>query len=207
MSSTDRNTPALTNGGRRSQKPVSANSRVADSVIDDAAALQLLNEHRRSLSPAKSTTTRQVASKTTTATTRRRASRSTRQIPKTPQQIDEDAEDTVVLDHLNALRTLIEDFCEANFDFKIKGPIEPAFVRAPPELISYVGCIAMGGPNGREGWRELIDNIDLRKALVHGIIGRALQEHVLASLCFGASQALMTTLEDMERRQVNDNGM
>lgn len=202
MSSADRNTPALTNGGRRSQKPVSANSRVAE----DAAGQQLQAEHRRSLSPAKSTATRQVASKTPAAVPRQRVSRSTRQIKKTPQQIDEDAEDKVILGHLHALRALIESFCEANFDFRIKGPIEPAFIKAPPELISYIGCIAMGGPNGREGWRELIHDIDLRVALVHGIIGRALQEHVLASLCFGASQALMTKLEDMERRQVNDNG-
>lgn len=127
-------------------------------------------------------------------------------MPEESWRSEEEAADKRMASLLNSLRDKIRSFTASEFDFIIKGPIEKAFVNAPPELISYVGCIAIGGPNGREGWRELIENVNLRKALVFGIVSRAVQEHVLSSLCFGASYSLTKKLLSMEAAQVQEDG-
>lgn len=114
--------------------------------------------------------------------------------------------DAKMFELLRCLRELTVRFCERYFDFNVKGPIETAFLTAPPELIKYVGCVANGGPNGREGWRELIEERSLRKALVYGIISRVLQVHVIASLYFAADAKLINKLDSMEKSQVEKDG-
>lgn len=130
---------------------------------------------------------------------------------KTSQEATEDAEDADILGRLTELRRGTLEFCNDFFNFRIDvTPLElagSAFINAPPELIRYVGYTAIGGPKGRQGWEELLVDKVLRKALVYGIISRVLKEHVLSSLCFGASTRLMEELEDMERQQVDEDGM
>jgi len=124
----------------------------------------------------------------------------------TPQQVLEDSQDREIITSLADLRAAIEHFSESYFNFKVKGPVDATLHDAPEELLSYVGCVAMGGPNGRAGWRQLIEDPMLRKALVCGIVNRVLHEHVVSSLCFGADEALIGELEAMEQRQVDKDG-
>ncbi|KAL1304529.1 hypothetical protein AAFC00_003512 [Neodothiora populina] len=126
--------------------------------------------------------------------------------PSTPQQQKELDDDNWVCTELLALRAQIKLFCEDHFDFQIKYPVEPAFAAAPRELISYVGCVALGGSKGREGWRELIDNIVLRRALVYGIIYRVAHEHIFSSLFFGADRRLIFRLMRLEQDQMDMDG-
>ncbi|CAK3747409.1 Hypothetical predicted protein [Lecanosticta acicola] len=74
-------------------------------------------------------------------------------------------------------------------DVKVNGAtyMRQLMANAEPELIRYVGCLAMGGPNGNKDWEELLTHGDTRQALVVGIIGRALKEHVFGDLWFGGS--------------------
>ncbi|KXT15697.1 hypothetical protein AC579_116 [Pseudocercospora musae] len=84
-------------------------------------------------------------------------------------------------------------------------PAAPTFFRdllAKPEnaqLVRYIGCLAIGGSKGEAGWQELVSDQACRKALVVGIVGRALKEHVFGSLWFGATADQLKQLEDMER--------
>ena len=73
-------------------------------------------------------------------------------------------------------------------------------------LVRYVGCIAMGGPKGENGWHELFQDSDCMKGLVFGVIGRALKEHVFDALWFGASEAQEKKLLEWEIDHVQDEG-
>lgn len=74
------------------------------------------------------------------------------------------------------------------------------------ELIRYIGCIAIGGKKGEKGWNSLLTKNESRTALVIGIIGRLLEEHVFSALYFGGSEELVERLSKMEQDQVNDEG-
>lgn len=74
------------------------------------------------------------------------------------------------------------------------------------QLIRYIGCLAMGGKNGRAGWEELVNMPATREALVCGIMGRALKEHIFSDLYFGASEQLKLDLIDKEKTMRDDDG-
>ena len=123
---------------------------------------------------------------------------------ETSQEKLERAIDMRVIGDLTLMRETIVKFVERYFDFITKGAPSVALVKAPPELVRYIGCIAMGGPKGREGWVQLIDDAQWRKALVYGIVSQALQHHVLSSLYFGGSKTLIRALEKMEQQNQED---
>ncbi|KXT05222.1 hypothetical protein AC578_8417 [Pseudocercospora eumusae] len=83
-------------------------------------------------------------------------------------------------------------------------PAAPTFFRdllakaENAQLVRYIGCLAIGGAKGEAGWEELVSDQACRKALVVGIVGRALKEHVFGSLWFGATADQLKQLEDME---------
>ena len=66
------------------------------------------------------------------------------------------------------------------------------------EARTYIGCIATGGPCGLAGWEEILLDLELRKALVAGMIWKALKEHVFESLWFGAEPHRTKEMEDLE---------
>lgn len=83
-------------------------------------------------------------------------------------------------------------------------------------LIRHIGCLAMGGrqretqsaiaPKGEINWIDLLANTKCRSALVCGIIGRVLKEHVFSDLYFGASPELSETLKEQEEKLVSQDG-
>lgn len=74
------------------------------------------------------------------------------------------------------------------------------------QLVRYIGCLAMGGKEGVEGWRTLLSDKTCRHALVSGIIGRCLKEHVFDELCFGADPKLKDILSKKEQEQAGNDG-
>jgi hypothetical protein len=73
-------------------------------------------------------------------------------------------------------------------------------------LIRYIGCVAMGGPTGEDGWATLLCDTTCRQALVLGIIGRALKENVFSELYFGCGERLNDTLKEQERKLTDQDG-
>ena len=79
-------------------------------------------------------------------------------------------------------------------------------VRENEQLIRHIGCLAMGGSTGEQGWVTLLSDTTCRQALVLGIIGRALKEHVFNELYFGGSDRLVESLSKMEQEQTHLDG-
>lgn len=84
--------------------------------------------------------------------------------------------------------------------------LDHLLVRENEQLIRYIGCLAMGGPTGEQGWVTLLADTTCRQALVLGIIGRALKENVFNELYFGGSQRLVENLSKMEQEQTHQDG-
>ena len=75
------------------------------------------------------------------------------------------------------------------------------------QLVRYVGCIAQGGIKGEEDWKDLLTDQKCRQALVLGVLGRALKEHVFNHLCFGGSEQLLDELSQQEKAKFHSDGM
>lgn len=79
------------------------------------------------------------------------------------------------------------------------GLLEALLAADAGETARYVGLLAMGGPEGQSGWEVLLGDADGRRAVVAGVVGRALKEHVFGPLWFGASEAQERELDDLQR--------
>ncbi|KAF2100864.1 hypothetical protein NA57DRAFT_74463 [Rhizodiscina lignyota] len=104
-------------------------------------------------------------------------------------------------DH-NALWKALWAFVQAHFGFDVGGGEEDAKERAAveqdkwlrlkgamsEELVKVAGIVAVGGPGGEAGWKELfVDSPEWRVMLVAGIVWRMLKEHVFHDLVFGGT--------------------
>ena len=117
--------------------------------------------------------------------------------------------DESVCEHMQKLRSMI---------ISITDLFEPVAKQGTPEflealltphnerLVRYLGCIAMGGPKGENGWHELFQDSECMKGLVFGVVGRALKEHVFDALWFGASEAQEKQLLEWEIEHLQDEG-
>lgn len=74
------------------------------------------------------------------------------------------------------------------------------------QLVRYIGCLAQGGPKREESWRELLSHPERRVALIVGIIGTALKEHVFSELWFGGTDEQIGELETLQERQKHGEG-
>lgn len=74
------------------------------------------------------------------------------------------------------------------------------------QLVRYIGCLAQGGPDFEESWRELLVDDDCRAAVVVGIIGTALKEHVFSESWFGGTDEQIEELEKLQERQKHGDG-
>lgn len=50
------------------------------------------------------------------------------------------------------------------------------------QLLSYIGCLALAGPKGVQSWHELLEDKEPLQALIVGIVGAALKEHLFSEL-------------------------
>lgn len=110
---------------------------------------------------------------------------------------------------------LIRTFAEKHFKFEDLFSNDDEEVLARLREMSVhsallIGCVADGGPRGVKGWLDIFKEPFERQALVSGIIGKVLEEHVFASLCFGATPKQLEELHkeiDLKHRNYPDDGM
>jgi hypothetical protein len=119
------------------------------------------------------------------------------------------AEDDHVCTKLKDIQALIADLAEA---FPNTNPpakmnlLDRLLVPENARTVRYIGYLALGGPDGRTSWERLLADRDARKALVWGIVGRALKEHVFGALWFGATDDQQSKLEAHEQRSTDKDG-
>lgn len=108
---------------------------------------------------------------------------------------------------LNELKTEIKKFSESFRRPIDKGSVLSSLLDARNEqLLRYIGCLALGGTNSARDWEALLNDEACRHALVFGIIGRALKEHVFAELYFGAGKALRQKLDELQVESFQQDG-
>lgn len=73
-------------------------------------------------------------------------------------------------------------------------------------LLRYIGCLAQAGPNYQESWRQTLIDPECRVALVVGIIGTALKEHVFSDLWFGGTDEQKEELQKLQEKQKHGDG-
>ncbi|KAK5111599.1 hypothetical protein LTR85_011828 [Meristemomyces frigidus] len=71
------------------------------------------------------------------------------------------------------------------------------------QTVRYIGFLALGGKDGEDSWKQLLSDHECQKALVFGIIGRALKESVFGELWFGATEKQHKELSDLEESSVD----
>ncbi|KAF2770242.1 hypothetical protein EJ03DRAFT_335668 [Teratosphaeria nubilosa] len=92
----------------------------------------------------------------------------------------------------------LTDVSETGLKRALLGP------KAHLNTIRYIGSLALAGPKGMESWMQLLRGPDTRQALVMGIIGRALKEHVFSDLWFGGLEAEKKELDKIDRDLAGD---
>ena len=117
--------------------------------------------------------------------------------------------DDVICEMMERLKAEIEVLAESFPRVGECTVLEDLLVPDNAELVRYIGCLAQGGPSHIAGWRDVLSGNSIkssRNAIVYGIIGRALKEHVFGELYFGASGVLAKKLNQMESDQINNDG-
>ena len=124
---------------------------------------------------------------------------------------EEPAEDADMCKRMQLLRDEVWQFTDTYVGSLPRG--EPGDCEAVSNLflacketVRYVGCIALGGPDGEMSWDSLLTDIHCCMSLVFGMIGRALKEHVFGELWFGANEAQQRELCAQEQSQVDSDG-
>lgn len=77
---------------------------------------------------------------------------------------------------------------------------------ANKQLIRYLGRLAIGDGTGEKAWFDLLTVAETRQALVVGILGQALKEHVFGALFFAGSPATIDKLKESETAKKDADG-
>lgn len=126
----------------------------------------------------------------------------TQTISLTPSNMDHE----YVCTQMDELRAKVKAFAETFPANRTSDALYSLLKWDHKQLVRYIGCLALGGKEGIEGWRSLLSDKTCRHALVCGIVGRCLKEHVFDELCFGADQKLTDILSKKEHEQAGNDG-
>ena len=74
------------------------------------------------------------------------------------------------------------------------------------KLVRYTGYLAQGGANAIVSWDQLLNNAECLTALIVGIVGSALKEHVFSALWFGGSDEEIAILENYQQKEIDEDG-
>lgn len=74
------------------------------------------------------------------------------------------------------------------------------------KLVRYIGYLAQGGANAIVSWDQLLNNAECLTALIVGIVGSALKEHVFSALWFGGSDEEIAILENYQQKEIDEDG-
>lgn len=131
---------------------------------------------------------------------------------KLPDIPDETQRDHEVCMRVHKLRACIVDFAQSlvyhnSGTFRKERCLEDLCGDARhAQLVRYIGCLAQGGPKREESWRELLTQPECRVALIVGIVGTALKEHVFSELWFGGTDEEIRALEELQEKQKHGEG-
>lgn len=125
---------------------------------------------------------------------------------------DDGAKDVKLGAELHALQGQVHRFAKMfnKKDFSTSTPA--AFLdgllekKENAQLVRYIGCLALGGEKGRAGWEELVNVPEMREAVVVGIVGRGLREHVFGELWVGGDGELRRDLVELEIGMQEEDG-
>jgi hypothetical protein len=130
---------------------------------------------------------------------------------KVLRQLSEAHQDLEVCRRVHKLRAEIIDFAQA-YVVEIKQNKHQPSVQVlcsnveNAKLVRYIGFLAQGGANGLHSWEELLTDEEGLTALVVGIVGHALKEHVFSSLWFGGTPEEIDLLEKLQEAEEDQDG-
>lgn len=135
-------------------------------------------------------------------------------IPQTAvQTLESEADqDEEVCRRVHKLRAQIIDFAQAYVcDIKESKRHSPSVEYLcsnvnNAKLVRYIGYLAQGGASGLDSWKELLTDEECLTALVVGIVGSALKEHVFSALWFGGNTTEIDLLQECQERQKEEDG-
>ncbi|RMZ32951.1 hypothetical protein D0859_02907 [Hortaea werneckii] len=113
---------------------------------------------------------------------------------------------------MDTLKQMIQQYAEGFSDLSsASDPLSHLLQPQHAETIRYVGCLALGGPDGTDSWKQLLQSSGTHKALIFGVVARALKEHVFGALWFGATpqqeRELNKTQEDLLDKDGRDTSL
>ena len=112
---------------------------------------------------------------------------------------------------LNELQSRIERFASEFHGYDTAATKDCATLKklafqVNPEFVNIVENIAVGGSRGLLGWDEIFRIKELRVALVRGVIGLVLKEHVFNTSLFGATSEQEHGLNMVEKQGRDHDG-
>lgn len=128
-------------------------------------------------------------------------------LPKRPERLMAESQDLTVCQTMDTLKQMIQQYAEGFPD--LSGASDPLSHLLQPqhaETISYVGCLAFGGPDGIDSWKQLLQSSGTHKAVIFGMIARALKEHVFGALWFGATPQQERELNKIQEDLLDKDG-
>lgn len=114
--------------------------------------------------------------------------------------------DTKFCERMYALRDSVENFARLFPAMQDEAFFDELVHSDHAELIWYIGCLSLAGDEGEASWKKLLADGECRKALVVGIVGRAVKEDVFSALYFGPPDHLVRELQEQEILDVNHDG-
>ncbi|GAB1741747.1 hypothetical protein NU219Hw_g7157t1 [Hortaea werneckii] len=128
-------------------------------------------------------------------------------LPKRPERLIPDSQDLTVCQTLDTLKEMIQQYAEGLSALPAASdPLSHLLQPQHAEAIRYVGCLALGGPDGTDSWKQLLQNSGTHKALIFGMIARALKEHVFGALWFGATPQQERELNRIQEDLLDKDG-
>lgn len=121
--------------------------------------------------------------------------------------------DAEIRDAIWEIEDQIENFARKFFAFKFTSNGEgetkvPAswLQSLAPQTVKIVGCVAVGGPGGEQGWHDFFVQEEKRVGLVCALLGNVLVEQVFGHLFFGGSVEEVGEMAEVERRERDEDG-
>ncbi|KAI7004708.1 hypothetical protein KC355_g8590 [Hortaea werneckii] len=128
-------------------------------------------------------------------------------LPKRPERLMPESQDLTVCQTMDTLKQMIQQYAERFSDSSAASdPLSHLLQPQHAEAIRYVGCLALGGPDGTDSWKQLLQSSATHKALIFGMMARALKEHVFGALWFGATPQQERELNKIQEDLLDQDG-
>lgn len=128
-------------------------------------------------------------------------------LPKRSERLVPESQDLTVCQTLDTLKQMIQQYAEGFTALPAASdPLGHLLQPQHAEAIRYFGCLALGGPDGTDSWKQLLQSSGTHTALIFGMIARALKEHVFGALWFGATPQQERELNTIQESLLDKDG-